>query len=73
MFTARGELIKLEDPEFEKEFCVYGINQIESRYIFSTSLMHRILEFKRKWNTKIYLSFVDSKLYIAIGIKKESI
>lgn len=70
MSTARGELIKLEDPEFEKEFCVYGNDQVESRYILSTSLMRRILEFKKKWNTKIYLSFVDSKVYIAIGIKK---
>ena len=70
MSTAIGELIKLEDPEFEKEFCVYGDDQVESRYMLSTSLMRRILEFKKKWNTKIYLSFVDSKVYIAIGIKK---
>jgi len=70
MSSTRGELVKLEDPEFEKEFCVYGNDQVESRYILSTSLMRRILEFKKKWNTKIYLSFVDSKVYIAIWLKK---
>ncbi len=70
MSTSRGELIKLEDLEFEKEFCIYGIDQVESRYILSTSLMRRVLEFKKKWNTKIYLSFVDSKVYIAIKLKK---
>jgi len=70
MNRTRGELVKLEDPEFEKEFCVYGDDQIESRYILSTALMRRILEFKKKWNTKIYLSFVDSKVYIAISLKK---
>ena len=70
MSTSRGELIKLEDPEFEKEFCVYGIDQVESRYILSTSLMRRILEFKKKWGAKIYLSFIDSKVYIAIRLKK---
>lgn len=70
MSFTRGELIKLEDPEFEKEFCVYGDDQVESRYILSTSLMRRILEFKKKWDTKIYLSFVDSKVYIAISLKK---
>lgn len=64
----RGELVKLEDPEFEKEFCVYGDDQIEARYILSTSLMRRILEFKQKWNTNIYLSFIDSKVYIAISL-----
>ena len=70
MTLTRGELIKLEDPEFEKEFCVYGNDQVESRYILSTALMRRILEFKKKWGTKIYLSFVDSKVYIAISLKK---
>ena len=70
MFATRGELIRLEDQEFEKEFCVYGTDQVESRYILSTSLMRRILEFKKKWGAKIYLSFVDSKVYIAINLKK---
>ena len=70
MSFSRGKLIKLEDPEFEKEFCVYGNDQVESRYILSMSLMRRILEFKKKWETKIYLSFVDSKVYIAISLNK---
>jgi len=70
MSGSRGELIKLEDPEFEKEFCVYGDDQIEARYILSPALMQRIVEFKRKWNTKVYLSFRDSKVYIAIKLNK---
>ena len=69
-FSSRGELIKLEDPEFEKEFCVYASDQVEARYILSPSLMLRIVEFKRKWNTKVYLSFRDSKVYIAIKLDK---
>lgn len=67
----RGELVKLEDPEFEREFCVYGDDQIEARYILSTSLMRRILQFKQKWNSNIYLSFIDSKVYIAISLNKD--
>ena len=69
-FSSRGDLIKLEDPEFEKEFCVYADDQVEARYILSPSLMQRIVEFKRKWNTKVYLSFRDSKVYIAIKMDK---
>jgi hypothetical protein len=68
--SSRGELIKLEDPEFEKEFCVYGSDQVEARYILSPSLMKRIVDFKQKWNTKVYLSFRDSKVYIAIKMNK---
>lgn len=66
----RGKLIRLEDPEFEKEFCVYGDDQVEARYILTPSLMERILTFKHKWNTSVYLSFLDSKVYIAIRMFK---
>jgi hypothetical protein len=67
----RGDLIKLENPDFEKEFCVYGDDQVESRYILTPSMMERILEFKRKWNKKISFSFLDSKIYIAINMGKD--
>lgn len=66
----RGELIRLEDSRFEKEFCVYGDDQVEARYILTPSLMERILAFKKKWNTRIYLSFLESKVYIAISLSK---
>jgi hypothetical protein len=68
--VARADLIKLEDPEFEREFVVYGNDQIESRYILSTSLMQRIMEFKQKTGTKIYISFVGSKVYVAVPMTK---
>ena len=56
--------------EFEKEFVVYGTDQVEARYILSTALMRRILEFKRKMKVPVCISFVNSNLYMAIGIKK---
>jgi len=67
----RGELIKLEDPEFEKEFAVYGDDQVEARYILSTSLMKRIMDFKRKTGKKIFLSFVGSRVFVAISFRKD--
>ena len=66
-----GELIKLEDPEFEKHFAVYGEDQIEARYILSTSLMHRITEFKKKTGEEVYMSFVNSNVHIAIKTRKD--
>lgn len=63
---SRDQLIHLEDTAFEKEFVVYGSDQIEARYILSTSLIQRILELKKKHNTRIYLSFLNSKVFIAI-------
>lgn len=67
----RGELIRLEDPRFEKEFCVYGDDQVEARYILTPALMERILAFKKKWNTNVHLSFLESRVYIAISMNKD--
>jgi hypothetical protein len=68
--SERGELVSLEDPEFEKEFVVYGKDQIESRYILSTSLMQRIMNFKRKTGKDLSMSFVNNHIYIAIPYSK---
>jgi hypothetical protein len=66
----RGELIKLEDPEFEKMFVVYGDDQVESRYILSTSLMRRIVEFRKKTGRPLCLSFVGSRVFVAVSYRK---
>lgn len=66
-FIRGGELIKLEDPEFEQEFVVYGDDQIEARYILSMSLMRRILEFKRKTGKQVYISFAANNVHVAIS------
>jgi len=63
----RGNLIKLEDPEFESHFAVYGSDQIEARYILSTSLMARITDFKKKTGKKIHLSFIGSMVFVAVS------
>ncbi|MFH1771797.1 MAG: DUF3137 domain-containing protein [Candidatus Omnitrophota bacterium] len=63
----RGQLIKLDDPEFEKIFAVYGDDQIVARYILSTSLMKRITDFKKKTKRQIYLSFISQNVYVAIS------
>jgi hypothetical protein len=67
---SRDGLVKLEDPEFERDFVVYGSDQIEARYVLSTSLMERILQFKRKTSKRICLSFVGSKVFVAIPYNK---
>lgn len=62
----RKQLVNLENTEFENEFVVYGTDQIEARYILSTSFMERIMALKRKINRPIMLSFKNDKLYMAI-------
>jgi hypothetical protein len=65
-FLSDLKLVKLEDPQFEHEFVVYSQDQVEARYILSTSLMERIVRFKTRTRKDISLSFVGSKVFVAI-------
>jgi len=66
-----GELVKLADTEFEREFVVYSDNQITARYVLSTSLMRRLLTFRYQLKKQVYLSFVNGKLYLGIPVVKD--
>ena len=70
MNFTRGKLIRMEDPEFEKHFVVYGSDQIGARYILSTSLMQRIVDFKNRTQNNIHLSFVGSMVFVGISYRK---
>lgn len=68
---SRGDLIRLDDPEFEKAFVVYGNDPIEARYILSYSMMKRLLEFQQKLSKPLFVSFVDNHIHIGIGTGKD--
>lgn len=66
-FGAR-ELVKLEDPEFEQQFVVYGHDQIEARYLLSPSLMRRLLDFRARCSGGFHLAFMANQIYMAIPL-----
>jgi hypothetical protein len=69
--ATRGQLVKLEDPEFEREFVVYGDDQVEARYLLSTSLMRRILDFQHKTGRQIHVSFALSSVFVALTSSRD--
>lgn len=68
---AREELVKMDNPDFEKEFVVYSNDQIEARYILSHSLMENLLKFKKKTKHDISISFVQNNIHLAINYDKD--
>lgn len=62
--------VKLEDPEFNDHFIVLSDDQIEARYILTTSLMQRILDYKKKLNCELAFSFISKRLYCTIPNSK---
>ncbi len=65
------DLLQMEDPEFEKAFAVHATDQVEGRYILSSSMMQRILAVRAKFgNSKIRVAFKDSAVWIAVPYKR---
>lgn len=60
-----GDKIQLEDPEFMEMFNVYGGDQIEARYILSTSLMERIKELAKRTKGQFYIAFFNNRITVA--------
>lgn len=68
------EKIKLEDPEFENYFEVYGTDQIESRYLLTTAFMNRLLKLDELMGSDtIRCSFCYGNLYLAIPVSRNSL
>ena len=68
---SREELVKMDHPEFEKEFVVYATDQIEARYILSHSLMQKLLLFKIRSKHPLHISFVGQSINLAIEYNKD--
>lgn len=59
-------LIRLEDPEFEKAFAVYSTDEVEARYILSTAMLRRVLDLRARFGKDVRLGFKDSSLILAV-------
>ncbi|NBX65784.1 MAG: DUF3137 domain-containing protein [Proteobacteria bacterium] len=66
------ERVKLEDPEFEKQFEVFASDQVEARYLLTTSFMERLKKLAGIFNAKwVQCSFYSSRLLIMIPMDKD--
>jgi len=63
---SRKQLVKMDSPEFEKAFVVYGTDQVEARYILTHTLMQKLLNYKKRSKHPLYVSFIRGKIYMAI-------
>lgn len=61
------ENVHLEDPVFEKQFEVYSNDQVEARYLLTTSFMERLLKLSELFqSSSIQCSFYNNKLLLMI-------
>lgn len=66
----RGELVKLENPEFEKAFKVFSTSQQEARYILTPTMMEAMTDIQKRFNRPMNFSFIGARVYCAIEFNK---
>lgn len=66
MNLKRDELVHMENAEFEKEFVVYGTDQVEARYVLTPPMMERILKMRQDTGKPLMISFRQGKMYMII-------
>ncbi|MDR0660931.1 MAG: DUF3137 domain-containing protein [Prevotellaceae bacterium] len=60
-----GDKVRLEDPDFDKQFAVYSPDQIEARFILTPSMMERLKALRRKMGNNVNIVFANNNIYIA--------
>lgn len=65
------EAVNLEDPVFEKEFEVYSTDQVEARYLLTTSFMQRLLDLSDLFGkAKIECSLYDDIILLKVPTRQ---
>jgi len=63
-----NEYIRLENPEFIRNFIVRSKDQVEARYILTPAMMSSLLHIKKQYKpTSMFLSFIRSRVYCAMS------
>lgn len=70
VFSRHGEIVKLENPEFEKRFVTYSKDQQEARYLLSPSLMEKVLLLRGALGVELSLAFVRGRIFVAISTRR---
>ncbi|MEN3953375.1 DUF3137 domain-containing protein [Iodidimonas sp. SYSU 1G8] len=60
-----NERVRLEDPEFEKHFEVYGTDQVEARYLLTPGFMEQLLSLRALLGHKVQAAFHGDSFYLA--------
>lgn len=61
-----GDLVRLENPEFERAFKVTASDQLAARYVLTPDMQERFLALRGEWSADIRAAFLDSCLHLAI-------
>lgn len=64
----RGELVYLENPEFEKKFVVYSTDPVQARYLLTPSMQQYLVELHNHiGQNNLYVSYIGGEVNLALS------
>ena len=70
LFSGDLKEVKLEDPNFSKIYRVFSGDQIEARYLITTSFMKRLLELRQSMKCEVSVLFENGEVFLLIHNNK---
>jgi len=61
-----SDLVRLENPDFERAFVVHGGDQVEARYILTPDMQERLLKLRQAYGADIRMSLHSSRLHLTV-------
>lgn len=65
--STHGEIVKLENPQFEKCFVTYSSSQQEARYLLTPLLMERMLRLRASFQVDVLFAFTAGRVFVAFS------
>ncbi len=65
------QIVRLENPDFEEQFSVYGTDDQEARYLLTPKMMELIMEANALQPEQIRLAFMENFLYVTVPSRIE--
>ena len=66
----QGQLVKLENQQFERLFMVHATNPTEARYVLTPVIMEAMVRLRQFYDSPIYFAFIGTRLYCAIDFEE---
>lgn len=64
-----GNLVRLENPEFERAFKVTSDDDVGAHYLLTPDMQERFLNLRNRWSAGIRAALFDSCLHLAIPLQ----
>lgn len=66
-----GQYIMPINHNFRDKFVVYAEDKLEGEKLLTEAFMQKIMKLKRNSKSRVFMSIIEGKIYVAVNMKKE--